>query len=73
MGGGVGADSDLLVGLLALDALLGLPFPLQGVLPPPLSLLLPKSHQHQPISHINQTIDEPMTNESRRQLGWSEP
>lgn len=36
---------DLLVGLLALDALLSLPFPLHRVLSAPLSILLPESHQ----------------------------
>ena len=40
-GGGRGGGH-LLVGLLALDALLSLPFPLQGVLSPPLSVLLPE-------------------------------
>lgn len=39
-----GCGADLLVGLLALDALLSLSFALHGILLPPLSLLLPEAH-----------------------------
>ena len=48
---------DLLVGLLALDALLGLPFPLHCIFPAPFSILLPDSHQQHLISQcVNQSF-----------------